>query len=75
MTEMKVCKDCKWCERFGLFRTVKTYSKCQHPASCKEPSTSIVTGATEANPPNYCGTMRLNGMPCGAEGRLFETNR
>lgn len=75
MTERKFCKDCKWSQKTGLFRTVKTYAFCLHPAATTTPPPDIVTGKQGAESSGYCATMRLSHGPCGTDGKLFEPKR
>lgn len=75
MTSTKLCKDCKWCERFGLFRDVKSFSRCLHPESANPPVMDIVTGMPEKRKPEYCSVMRIRGQACGSDAAWFAPRR
>jgi hypothetical protein len=67
MTEMKLCKDCKFYKRDWfehLFARTDIFDKCLNPIFEQNP----VTGKTKGR---YCdSTRKFHG--CGMEGKYFE---
>ena len=76
MSEIKLCKDCKWCEPkiMSSGEAVYDYAKCSHPlGKTKDP----VTGALVAADFTYCSSHRGRDMgyafaSCGRSAKWFE---
>ncbi len=68
MSEVKLCKDCRFSQNG------EEYSYCLHPQSPVEPAKiSLITGSIEAPARSYyCQTMRMNSSKCKQEALLFE---
>ena len=64
MTDVKFCKDCKWCNG-----GTSEYPNCWQELSTYPPS--LVTGKPKY-PFHGCEYMRTTGSPCGPEGNLWE---
>ncbi len=67
MTEIKLCKDCKWYKRDWLYHLTGAgdrYDKCFNPIVCE----NFVTGGSTGR---YCNTMRRF-HECGMIGKLWE---
>ncbi len=66
MTEIKLCKDCKWYKKDWLCHLTgagDTYDKCFNPIMCK----NVVTGGSNGQ---YCDTTRRF-HECGMIGKLW----
>ena len=70
MTDLKLCKDCKWYKKDWSARFTgfgDTFDLCLHPA---------LTGnlVTAKNNGRYCDSMRKY-HECGTEGKLWEARK
>ena len=64
----KFCVDCRHYDPGPL-----GFARCRHPASLRPGApVDLVTGKPGEATYNWPETMRLEGKPCGPEGKLFE---
>ena len=64
MSDVKLCKDCKYFRRFWLDVSL---SKCVHPDTAKGDPMSLVAGGLV-----FCSNARSVEWACGESGKLFE---
>ena len=67
MTEIKLCKDCKWYKRDWLYHLTGAgdrYDKCFNPIVCE----NFVTGGSNGQ---YCDTTRRF-HECGPKAKYWE---
>ena len=68
MTELKLCKDCKWYKKNWiehLSGSGDQFDKCMNPIL----NGNLVTGKYKGV---FCDTARNYGIRCGKEGRYWE---
>jgi len=68
MTEMKLCKDCKWYKKDWITHLIERtdkFDKCLSPAL----NQNLVTGKSYGK---FCNIQRDATYGCGREGKYFE---
>ncbi len=84
MSEIKLCKDCKWCHRQVAFNLLifkihlpHDVDKCAHPSVLATDGNYLSTGDVGFSS-TYCSNQRnpqfdiLDGKLCKSEGKLWE---
>lgn len=72
MTELKLCKDCKWYKKSWVEHLIfgnDADDKCFHPVL----SENLVTGKVKGG--RVCSFMRLHGGGCTPEGKYWEARK
>lgn len=83
MSEIKFCKDCKWCRPAKHFNFLYflwptentwTFAKCgkQEADWRKKGPVSLVTGKTQELSPLFASVARSNDLSCGASAKYWE---
>lgn len=72
MTELLLCKDCKWYKKSWVEHLIfgnDADDKCFHPVL----SENLVTGKVKGG--RVCSFMRLYSGGCGVEGKYWEARK
>lgn len=84
MTDVRLCRDCKWMKPDKTFwwllsfKSAVVFSKCGNPAARgKVQSPDVVVGSERLPIPPYCSIERgsWNEPTCGPEGKNWELKK